>query len=44
MKLVVAGLVTRMIIRIFDKNKTKKEVIETKINAAVKDPAAFNLR
>jgi hypothetical protein len=44
MKLVVAVMITRMIIKIFDTNKTKKEVSQTKVNAAIKDPAAFNLR
>ncbi len=44
MKLVLAVMITRMIVKIFDKNKIKKEVFESKVNAVIKDPAAFNLR
>ena len=43
MKLFVTVMIARLIVKIFDKNKTKKEVF-TSTNAGVKDPAAFNLR
>ncbi len=44
MKLIVAVMITRMIVKIFDKNKTKKEVFDSKPNAVIEDPAAFRLR
>ncbi len=44
MKLVLAVVITRMIARIFDKNKTKKEVFQTGANVVIEDPAAFRVR
>jgi len=44
MKLVLAVMITRMIAKFFDKNKTKREVLQSNANAVVNDPAAFNLR
>ena len=44
MKLVLAVMITRMIVKLFDRNKTKKEIFPTDANAVIKDPAAFRLR
>ena len=44
MKLVLAVMITRMIVKIFEKNKAKREVVQSNANTAIEDPAAFNLR
>ena len=44
MKLVLAVMITRMVIKILDTNKAKREVFQSNANAVIKDPAAFNLR
>ena len=44
MKLVLAVVITRMIVKIFEKNKAKREVFQADANALIKDPAAFRVR
>jgi|GEM_PF-6890812 len=44
MKLVLAVVITRMIVKIFDKNKAKREVFQTDATAKIEDPAAFRVR
>ena len=44
MKMVIAVMVTRFIISLFEKDKTTKQVTKKNISGNVQDPAAFWLR
>ena len=44
MKMVVAVMVVRFIISLFEKDKTTKQVTDKNLGRNVQDPAAFRLR
>ena len=44
MKFIVAVMVTRFIISLFEKEKTTKQVTNKQVSGNVQDPAAFRIR
>ena len=44
MKMIVAVMVARFIISLFEKDKTTKQVTDKKVNGNVEDPASFRVR
>ena len=44
MKMIMALIVIRFIISLFEKNRTTKQAPHAKLNSDIEDPAAFRVR